>query len=171
MLLNIMRAKANEGIAQNFEVECTLPNDMLEERNIKFLTSVKVKGEFIYKNEVLNLVADASCRLQCICDNCGETFERDFSFKINEDFIENYNSHSDEDYLINQAGINIDEAVSDNLLLSLSSRMLCREDCKGLCDVCGKNKNFYKCNCEENLSEIERQEENPFGKIKEFRGE
>ena len=171
MLLNIMRAKAKPGEKQSFDVDCRLEQDLLDTRNIKLLTPVRVKGSFFYQNEKLNLSADASCRLQCMCDNCGEVFEREFKFKIDEEFVENYNSHNVEDYLINQAGINIDEAVSDNLLLNLSSRVLCREDCKGLCSVCGKNKNYQKCNCESNLDEIERKEENPFGKIKEVRGE
>ncbi len=165
MLLNIMRAKVEPGKKQSFELDTKLDDSILEDRNCKFLSPVHIEGEFYYQNEKLYLNAKAHVKLLCMCDNCGEEFERVFEFPLEEEFIENYNSHNEEDYLINQAGISIDEPLSDNLLLSLSTRMLCREDCKGLCQVCGKNKNFTECHCEEHLKEIERQEENPFGKI------
>jgi uncharacterized protein len=37
-------------------------------------------------------------------------------------------------------------AISD-LLLMLPTKMLCREDCKGLCDICGCNLNETTCDC------------------------
>lgn len=143
MLINIMKAKAEEGVKHSFNAELKINSDYRAD----IISPVTIKGEFEYKNEVLYLSAVASCKLRCICDSCGEKFERDFQFDINEKFLESYNSHSEEDYIINQAGISIDKAVIDNLLLSLPSKIVCKEDCKGLCPICGKNKNFLSCNC------------------------
>jgi uncharacterized protein len=44
--------------------------------------------------------------------------------------------------------IDIDELVVEQLLLALPSRILCQEDCKGLCPVCGNNRNLKECSCE-----------------------
>ena len=44
--------------------------------------------------------------------------------------------------------IDIDELVREQVLLALPTRALCREDCAGLCPVCGVNKNNKTCHCE-----------------------
>lgn len=44
--------------------------------------------------------------------------------------------------------INIDDLVLEQLELSLPTRVLCREDCQGLCPECGADLNFEQCRCE-----------------------
>ena len=44
--------------------------------------------------------------------------------------------------------IDLDELVAEQLLLALPSRILCREDCKGLCPECGNDRNLKDCRCE-----------------------
>ncbi len=44
--------------------------------------------------------------------------------------------------------INLDDLVLEQLELSLPSRVLCREDCRGLCSECGADLNFEQCRCE-----------------------
>jgi len=41
----------------------------------------------------------------------------------------------------------IDEDVRENVLLGEPTKFLCSEDCKGLCLVCGKNRNHEQCDC------------------------
>ncbi|MCR5278889.1 MAG: DUF177 domain-containing protein [Lachnospiraceae bacterium] len=55
-----------------------------------------------------------------------------------------------EDELFFMDGYNLDaEALIDNeLLMSLPMKVLCREDCKGLCPVCGSNLNHGACGCD-----------------------
>ena len=40
---------------------------------------------------------------------------------------------------------------STALLLELPSRILCKEDCKGLCSQCGANLNDHECSCQKDL--------------------
>jgi uncharacterized protein len=44
--------------------------------------------------------------------------------------------------------INLDDLVLEQIELGLPSRMLCREDCKGLCPQCGADRNEETCGCE-----------------------
>lgn len=44
--------------------------------------------------------------------------------------------------------INLDELVLEQLELSLPIRVLCREDCRGLCSECGADLNVEQCQCE-----------------------
>lgn len=44
--------------------------------------------------------------------------------------------------------IDVDELVREQVLLALPTRALCTTDCKGLCPVCGSNRNEKPCECE-----------------------
>lgn len=44
--------------------------------------------------------------------------------------------------------INLDDLVLEQLELSLPTRVLCREDCRGLCSECGADLNIEQCNCQ-----------------------
>ena len=43
--------------------------------------------------------------------------------------------------------IDVDEIVKEQILLSVPTRMLCRDDCKGICPECGADLNAGDCNC------------------------
>ena len=44
--------------------------------------------------------------------------------------------------------IDVDEIVKEQILLAVPTRMLCREDCEGICPQCGTDRNTGECNCE-----------------------
>jgi uncharacterized protein len=44
--------------------------------------------------------------------------------------------------------IDLDEMVLEQLELNLPSRVLCSEDCRGLCPQCGADLNIEQCSCE-----------------------
>lgn len=47
--------------------------------------------------------------------------------------------------------INLDDLVLEQLELSIPSRVLCRDDCRGLCSECGADLNFEQCQCEKSI--------------------
>jgi uncharacterized protein len=59
---------------------------------------------------------------------------------------------SPQDYLyrISENGwIDADQALSEQILLNIPLRPLCRPDCRGLCSQCGQNLNTGTCDCQE----------------------
>ncbi|QMV19328.1 DUF177 domain-containing protein [Granulicella sp. 5B5] len=47
------------------------------------------------------------------------------------------------------SGLLLEDAVREQVLLTLPGRMLCQPDCKGLCPHCGINRNLATCECAE----------------------
>jgi len=43
--------------------------------------------------------------------------------------------------------LELDPFVYDEVLLNVPISPLCKDECKGLCDVCGQNKNYEGCSC------------------------
>jgi uncharacterized protein len=44
-------------------------------------------------------------------------------------------------------GIELKDILREQILLGLPMKVVCREDCKGLCPQCGQNLNQGECNC------------------------
>jgi uncharacterized protein len=44
-------------------------------------------------------------------------------------------------------GILLEDVLREQVLLALPLKLVCREDCKGLCPQCGKNLNQDQCGC------------------------
>ena len=44
-------------------------------------------------------------------------------------------------------GIEFDDVVTEQVILSVPMKLICKADCRGLCPVCGTNLNIEKCGC------------------------
>ncbi|HMF76810.1 MAG TPA: DUF177 domain-containing protein [Bryobacteraceae bacterium] len=47
-----------------------------------------------------------------------------------------------------RGGISIDDVLREVVLLALPMRLVCSEECKGICPVCGQNRNQRVCGCQ-----------------------
>lgn len=46
--------------------------------------------------------------------------------------------------------IDLTELIREQILLNLPEQVFCKEECKGLCEKCGANRNLIDCKCIEN---------------------
>jgi uncharacterized protein len=46
-------------------------------------------------------------------------------------------------------GIELEDVLREQVLLMLPMQRVCADDCKGICPVCGKNRNETSCDCRE----------------------
>ncbi len=44
-------------------------------------------------------------------------------------------------------GLELSDVLQEEILLLLPMQRVCREDCKGICPVCGQNRNQVECHC------------------------
>jgi len=44
-------------------------------------------------------------------------------------------------------GVLLEDALREQVLLAVPLKVVCREECKGLCPSCGKNRNTEPCSC------------------------
>lgn len=45
-------------------------------------------------------------------------------------------------------GLELADVLREQVLLALPMQRLCREDCQGICPVCGENRNRVQCGCQ-----------------------
>jgi uncharacterized protein len=91
------------------------------------------------------------------CSRCLGTFECPLRLKIEEEYFPTVDVVSgaplalpDEPGLFSidkNHEIDLTEAVQQYALLAMPMKPLCRQECAGLCPVCGQNLNLGECNC------------------------
>ena len=115
-----------------------------------FHTPVTVKGFAENRAEIVSLNMDCSFTMQLDCDRCLNAFEREFHYCFSHTLVRELSAENDDmdDYIVVDGDqLDLDELVLSDILLSLPTKILCHEDCKGLCPVCGKDLNIGSCEC------------------------
>jgi uncharacterized protein len=57
------------------------------------------------------------------------------------------NEENDDIAVIPDMQLNPEEFCYPDIVMSLPTKLLCKDDCRGLCPDCGKNLNTGDCNC------------------------
>ena len=146
MLMNIKRVLNVPG--EREPLDFTVSGERLDVvRHVTFASPVSVKGSI--ENHagavILQMQIDASLRVTC--DRCLKETVQDFSYREEHTVVRRLESGEEEEgYVIAKAeSIDAEEIALTDLLLELPSKMLCKPDCKGLCPVCGCDRNETDC--------------------------
>lgn len=97
---------------------------------------------------------DFDIELEVPCDRCLEPvkvrIDADESFDIQ--FDESGNQITGEDIdeygFINGYDLDIDRLVIEEVMIGFPMKVLCDEECRGLCPICGANLNKHECGCD-----------------------
>lgn len=103
---------------------------------------------------VLVMKGELSTCIHGICDRCANPFQREVSFPIDVVLVQELADEENEDewvFPLEGDSADLDDIVRTVFVLNLDSKLLCKEDCKGLCHRCGKNLNEGPCNCQKEL--------------------
>ena len=112
-----------------------------------------VKVEHIRGKELL-ITAETRLSVIIPCDRCLEDVKREFELNCVKHVDVGLSDAElteelDESNFIDGYHLDVDKLLFHEILSSWPTKVLCREDCKGLCNVCGQNLNTGSCNCED----------------------
>ena len=103
---------------------------------------------------VLVMTGEISTTIHGTCDRCAADFDRDVLIPIDVVLVtEMANEENEDEWVFPLEGdsADLDDIVRTVFVLNLDFKLLCKEDCKGLCHRCGKNLNDGPCNCQKEL--------------------
>jgi uncharacterized protein len=122
--------------------------------------------------ESVHLRGRLSARLGVECSRCLERFllpveqELDFFYLPHGTGVEEQEEDvelKDRDLVVgyyDRARIDLGETIREQLFLGLPMKRLCREECRGICSMCGQNRNLLACECV-----AEPEPSSPFAKL------
>ena len=119
---------------------------------VRIKDSPKVIFEVTNRAGLIGLNAKVSAICDCECARCLKEFELPLDTEITADLIkESENAENSDNYIIKDKKIDINEIIVTELLLNLNDSILCKEDCNGLCEKCGLDLNYGKCDCSRDI--------------------
>ena len=111
---------------------------------------IRVSGKVVNRAGFIVLYLDIAFPYKTHCARCFCSIEGSFQIKAEKNVAAEAPENDNDDYLLICDGkLDIDTPVLEEAALSFPQKILCREDCKGLCPKCGADWNKGKCSCPE----------------------
>ncbi len=137
----------------------------------KLVSPLNIEGSVSNTNKGLYLDMDINFTIIDNCSRCLEGVEVPIGYSIEgflvkEDFDED--SFEDDDaFIYDGQDLDIIDIVEQTLDFEMPARVLCNEDCIGLCQGCGANLNKEACSCNESANNEENIDPR-FAKLKDI---
>lgn len=160
IVIDLTENIANIGKTLPFQGEYVLDSGLLSYPEA-VLDKVRVEFGVTFLNPSVAVNGTIICYVQGNCDRCFTKVEKEIGLHFEQIFCKD-DSENEDDYIYSSSLLDATKAVSDEIVLSMPSLLLCKDDCKGLCPKCGANLNEKRCNCD-----IMR--DNPFSVLKNLK--
>lgn len=133
----------------NYEIA---PEQVGEYSSYDFTAPIAVRGRVENRAGVVTLDFGVDFTLSLTCDRCLKEFEREYGYDFTHILVRQLHNGREgyDDYVVCEENVlELDELVISDMLLQLPTKILCKEDCRGLCFKCGKDLNEGDCDCPE----------------------
>jgi len=110
---------------------------------------VRLEASLANNNGILALRYRAQYRLEGLCSRCLKPVQRLETLENSHILMENVEDEKNDAFiLVPDAMLDLRELVTADISLALNGVLLCGDQCKGLCPVCGADRNETDCTCE-----------------------
>ena len=153
MLLGLAKIIDNPGASVSFSTSVDL-SDLCYGVSQPVTEPVVAEGMVRNTAGVMVMTGDITTCIHGVCDRCAESFDREVHFPLDVVLVtEMANEENEDEWVFPLEGdsADLDDIVRTVFVLNLDSKLLCKEDCAGLCHRCGKNLNDGPCNCQKEL--------------------
>ncbi len=117
-----------------------------------FTTPVKLKGEITNTAGIVTVKGKINFILEICCDRCAAEVKLPFEVDMDHGLVSSLNDEENDDYiLVEDMKLDIAELTSEDIYLALPGKILCKEDCKGVCSKCGADLNEGACDCKKDI--------------------
>ncbi|MBO7150402.1 MAG: DUF177 domain-containing protein [Clostridia bacterium] len=122
-------------------------------QSVRFTAPLAVEGAVTNAAGYIRLTLSLSADYVAPCARCLRDVSGSFSLPLEKTVVsaeqaQNMDEDTLDDYLVAADGfLCLEDPLLDLLYMEFPQKILCDEDCKGLCSICGQNLNEKECNC------------------------
>jgi uncharacterized protein len=156
MYLNLRELELGK-IRFDFDLPAGSLDDAEEQIRQPDFLHVSGEAELVEALGEIRLRGSLDGEIECVCGRCLDPF----GFPVKESFRLVYEpaeaasrkpelalQERDADVgFYNGDGLELSDVIREQVYLALPMQRLCREDCRGICPVCGGNRNQEPCSC------------------------
>jgi len=135
----------------------------LEDERVRLATPLTINGRIKRSGAEVIVSGNITGNLFINCDRCLKPLVTPLNNQFELDYVSgsDYEALPDTELTEEQmlisvfdgVAIDVDEIVKEQVLLAVPARILCSDDCKGICPNCGLDRNTTDCNCETSTSD------------------
>ena len=159
MLINLSEIMSVKGKIKHIEAPFERESFHLDGTDYNFV--IKNPIELTISNlgdRKVMLEGSSKLSLLIPCSRCLEGVETFFDISISKDLDFNDTDEDrikelDETNYIDGYNLDVDQLVYDEILIDFPLKVLCSNNCKGICNTCGINLNKETCNCDQTVGD------------------
>jgi len=129
----------------------------LDEPDLRLVEPARVEGHIRRKGEEVQVSGTLATTVETPCARCLKPVLIPIKAEFFERFVTAVSWRGEEQHELASEDLNLsvfdgetielDDLVREEIELATPGRVFCREDCKGLCPVCGVDWNLKMCEC------------------------
>lgn len=153
MLVNLSDVFTSEGRQVSMEIPIEMTS--FESRMGCFEIEEKTPVSFVFSNMEAGkakVEGSARLRLKTSCDRCladvSTVLDLQFERVVTSPEVSGGEDIADDLSFMEGYQLNAETFVYNEIIGNWPVKILCKEDCKGLCPVCGQNRNERDCGCD-----------------------
>jgi len=105
------------------------------------------------ENQIVEVEVSGRIAVEIPCSRCLEAVMTPFDFHVQQELDMKMNENErmealDESDYIEGKVLDVDKLMYNEIIISWPLRVLCQDDCKGICASCGANLNLTSCDCD-----------------------
>ena len=154
MLIDLSKILTHEGMQQNVEMIPEGDKFSCKLGEFSYAEKFPVMLSIVHTNDqVLKIAGEGRVSIWIPCSRCLEPVLHTFSIQIEEEADMKLTDQEriealDESSFIQDKVLDTEKLLHNEILIRWPMRVLCKEDCKGICSRCGANLNQGSCDCD-----------------------
>jgi uncharacterized protein len=147
MKINIAQLRQAIGARQSFTFHSRAEKIAGDEKNFWLHGPIEISGEAVNNGRFIAVTGAIDATARLVCTRCLADFTSQVSVPFSETYREGGDSDDQDATIFQGDELDLAEPVREALVMAEPLKALCREDCQGLCPVCGVNRNETPCAC------------------------
>jgi uncharacterized protein len=151
LLVKVSKIKNIPGTKADIDISATINPQDYDYKDLVFSSPCHFKGQMENKHGLINIRGEAKADMLFTCHRCCDSFSQTYAVLIDAYYSlqsEQLDLDGENDiYTFSGETIDITPEVLRQIFMEIPMKLLCREDCRGLCSMCGTNLNNGKCSC------------------------
>ena len=139
------------------EKQMPFPFDEFQGEKITNSPTLNLTLSNIGKGKVL-VEGNATLDFTLPCDRCLKPVEQsvilEFAREVLAPELVTDEDTKEDQHFVEEYELDLDALVTEELQMSWPTKILCDEDCKGICKKCGKNLNDENCECDDFVPDV-----------------
>ena len=110
---------------------------------------VAISGKIVSRAGIVE--SDLNCKVEYVgvFDRCLKETVKSYTVNIGRVIVVSLeNEENDDIAVVPDMQLDLEDFCYPDIVMSLPTKLLCKDSCKGLCSVCGKNLNEGDCGCQ-----------------------